>query len=86
MKARNRILQLQCDFKHTDNPFDYGLSPENVVNFMQYAGKRIHDEDHNIYTVYGIPKRKKSKRGMDIKTKEHLAEITDSDFDFDVDI
>jgi len=31
VRARNRILQLQCEFKHWDNPFDYGLTPENVI-------------------------------------------------------
>ena len=81
IRARNRILQLQWEFKHLDNPYDFGLTPVNVVNFMQYADKRANKKEYNIYSVYGIPIRKISKMGEDIVTEEQLNEITDSDLE-----
>ncbi len=84
VQCRNRILQLQCEFKHTDDPYDYGITAENVVAFMEYADKRLHDDGFDVYSVYGVPKRKISKRGMDMVTEEHLNEITDSEIDEDI--
>jgi len=39
VRVRNRLLQLQWEFRNSDKPYDYGLTPENIVSFMEYTEK-----------------------------------------------
>lgn len=84
VRVRNKLLRVQWRFKNGDNPFDYGLTPENIVNLMEYTKKFTSNKEYNTYSVYDIPLRKKSKFGEDIKEEADLEELTDSDIDTDM--
>mmetsp|Transcript_3884 Transcript_3884/g.3640 ORF Transcript_3884/g.3640 Transcript_3884/m.3640 type:complete len:110 (-) Transcript_3884:45-374(-) len=77
IRIRNRILRLQFDWRKNDNPKESGLTPENIVKFLEYTGKLEMTPEHNILNSWDIP-----KKPDDVKTEEYDGDslfLSDSD-------
>uniref|UniRef100_A0A7S3N4P6 Uncharacterized protein n=1 Tax=Euplotes harpa TaxID=151035 RepID=A0A7S3N4P6_9SPIT len=79
--VRNRILELQNLYRKEDSPDMYGLTAENIVNFMEYTKRLTYEKAYNIFNVYDIPVRNKTSVGHEGQNESLV--MTDSDDEFE---
>lgn len=60
VRLRNRILKLQQEWKLNDNPFEMGLTHENIIKLIDFAKANEQLPEHNIYNTWEIPRRKRT--------------------------
>ena len=61
IKARNRILKTQNEFKKFDNPNKFGCSANSIIKFFEYTKQLENEKIYDIYHAYNISKRKSKK-------------------------